>query len=156
MNEFGQQNPTLFVIALVGMIAGMWLVTGWLISFLSGWAALAEQYRTDRSFPEHKRWMQGAMMRWGCHYNGILTLASDDDGLYMGVTVPIFMGHPRLFIPWRDVKAEEPARWFFIMTQRLRLGPDAVPFRLREPLAYFLLYPGGGGTPPAGALRQPY
>src|SRR6185437_6668336 len=82
MNEFGQQNPTLFVIALVGMIAGMWLVTGWLISFLSGWAALAEQYRTDRSFPEHKRWMQGAMMRWGCHYNGILTLASDDDGLY--------------------------------------------------------------------------
>jgi len=87
-----------------------------------------------------------------------LTLGSDAGGISMGMTIPILAGYPRLFIPWSDVIAEEPRRWLFLMVRTFRLGPDEVPFRVRESLAEFLLEPRSADrsiSEPSGGVSRP-
>ena len=129
----------MFVGCIFAGVAILWAGIGVVVSLVSGWRSLAERYRTEREFPEHKRRMQSAQMRVGANYNNILTLASDAEGLYMGLTINMFPGHPRLFIPWADVVTEEPRRYLFLMVRMFRLGPSGIPLRVRESLAEFLL-----------------
>jgi hypothetical protein len=144
MQEFMTQHPS-FATAAAGAGFVLWFsFVSWFTSLLLGWRSLAQRYRTERQFPEHRRWMQSASMRLGGGINHALTLGSDAEGIYAGMTISIFVGYPRLFIPWTDISVEEPRRWFFFMARRLRLGPDAIPLRVREPLADFLLEPRGG------------
>lgn len=96
-------------------------------------------------------------MRLGVNYNSVLTLASDAEGIYMGVMVLFRIGHPRLFIPWGQIQVEEPRRWLFFMAQRLYLGPDRIPLRLRMRPAQFLLEPRGGeNSPAAGTVSSTF
>lgn len=139
MQDFATQHPTIFVACIFAGVAILWAGIGVVVSLVSGWRSLAERYRTEREFPEHKRRMQSAQMRAAANYNNILTLASDAEGLYMGLTINMFPGHPRLFIPWADVEVDEPKRMLWVMTRTLRLGPGGIPLRVREPLAEFLL-----------------
>ncbi len=139
MQEFCQQHPAVLSVAIGAAFVAWFAFVSWITALVAGWRLLAQRYRTDRGFPEHKRWMQSARMRSAVRINHALTVGSDAEGLYMGMTLPIMFGYPRLFIPWSEVTIEEPQRWLFLMMRRLRLGPDEVPFRVREPLAQFLL-----------------
>ena len=50
--------------------------------------------------------MQSAAMRWLTHYNNVLTVGADSEGLFL---VPFFLfrvGHPPLFVPWAEITAE--------------------------------------------------
>ena len=139
MQDFATQHPAMFVGCIFAWTAIMWAVVGVTISLVSGWRSLSGSYTTAREFPEHKRRMQSAQMRAATKYNNILTLASDAEGITMGLSIRMFPGHPRLFVPWVDVVVEEPRRYLFVMMRTLRLGPDGIPLRMREPLAEFLL-----------------
>lgn len=86
-------------------------------------------------------------MRAGIGYNNVLTLASDPEGLYLGVMILFRMGHPNLFVTWSEIEFEEPKQWLFYKVQTLRLGPDRTPLRLRVSLVDFLLV----GKGPSGA-----
>jgi hypothetical protein len=144
MQQLTSQHPAIFGVFSLALLAIFWIATGLLVSWITGWRSLAERYKTNREFPARKRWMQSARMRAGVRFNHALTLGSDAEGIYMGMTLPMFPGQRRLFIPWSDVKAEEPQHLLWLMMRTLRLGPDGIPLRVREPLAQFLLQPRGG------------
>lgn len=133
-----QQNPALVPLASAAFFVGVWAMANVLVSLLSGWWGLAEQYRTETPFPAHMRRFQRGQMRWRTNYGNILTVVSDSRGLYLSVMFLFRLGHPPLFIPWADISFEDPNLWLFFSMQRLRLGPDRIPLRLREPLVDFL------------------
>ncbi len=151
MQEFLNQHPALFTIAFAAFFLLVSVVAMGGVAIAGGWRSLAQRYRTERELPERRRTLQRAQMRLGTNYNNIVTLGSDAEGLYMAMPSLLSFGHPRLFIPWSDVVVEEPQRWFFFMTRRLRLGPDRIPLRVREQLAEFLLETRGAG----GNVSQP-
>ncbi|HWB33552.1 MAG TPA: hypothetical protein VG714_10280 [Acidobacteriaceae bacterium] len=153
MQQFASQHPALYIVAITAffLLVSMVAIQG--VALTGGWRSLAERYRTERELPEHRRSIQRAQMRWATNYNNILTLGSDAEGLYMAMPSLLRFSHPTLFIPWSDIQVEEPRRWLFLMTQRLRLGPDRIPLRLREPLAQFLLEPRGGVTEGASGVK---
>ena len=144
MQEFVNQHPGLFIaaFAVFFLLASMVAMAG--VAATGGWRLLAERYRTEREMPTRRRILQRAQMRWYTSYNNILTLGSDAEGLYMALPRIMSFGHPPLFIPWREIQVGEPRGWSLFMTRRLLLGPDAIPLRVREPLAQFLLEPRGG------------
>jgi hypothetical protein len=146
MQQFVTQHPNGFAAGMAAFFVALWFVVGLVISLVSGWHALAERYRTDREFPVRRRPMQSARMRAACGYNNILTLGSDEEGIYMGMTISLFPGHRRLFIPWADIEVQEAKRVLWAMMRTLRLGPDRIPLRVRESLAEFLLAGRGSGA----------
>ena len=138
MAECMKQNPALVPVAAAAFFVGVWVMAVVLVSLLSGWWGLAEQYRTETPFPAHMRRFQRGQMRWRTNYGNILTVASDSRGLYLSVMFLFRLGHPPLFIPWADISFEDPNLWLFFSMQRLSLGPDRIPLRLRESLVDFL------------------
>jgi hypothetical protein len=156
MQQLMSQHLALFEVFSLALLAIFWITVGLLVSWITGWRSLAERYRTDREVPEHRRWMQRARMRCGMGYNNALTMGSDAEGIYMGMTLPMFPGHPRLFIPWSDVQVEEPQQWLWLMMRTLRLGPDGIPLRMRESLAEFLMQPRGGSAPALGTVGSTF
>lgn len=149
MQGFATQHPGMFVGSILVWVAIVWAGIGTLISLTSGWRSLAETYTTDREFPGHQRKLQSARMRAGANYNNILTLGSDSEGLFLKLTLKMFLSHPPLLIPWTEVVVEEPTRYLFVMMRTFRLGPNGIPLRVREPLAQFLLE-----SRPASAVQR--
>jgi hypothetical protein len=92
-------------------------------------------------------------MRGMTGYNGVLTLGSDAEGVYLGVMFLFRFAHPPLFIPWSDVAVEEPTRWFFFRVRKLRLGSGRILLKLREPLARFLLAERPTGAPTSSGIQ---
>ncbi len=79
----------------------VWCAVVWLISQLSGWNRLAQRYRARQS-ATGKRWAwQYGLIGWA-GYNGVLILTANAEGLFMEVFWLFGIGHPRLFIPWRE------------------------------------------------------
>jgi hypothetical protein len=146
MQEFVNQHPAVYVAGFTAFFLLVSVVAMAGTAVASGWRLLAERYRTEREMPAHRRSLQRAQMRWYTHYNNILTLGSDAEGLYMALPKLLRFGHPTLFIPWGEIQVGEPKGWNMFLMRRLVLGPDRVPLRIREPLAQFLLEPRGGAN----------
>ena len=151
MQQFLNQHPALFIAAFAAFFLLVSMVAMAGVAITGGWRLLAERYRTERELPAHRRSMQRAQMRWFTSYNNILTLGSDADGLYMALPRILGFGHPPLFIPWRDIQIGEPRQLLWMRMRNLSLGPNAIPLRIREPLAQFLLEPRGGETDTAAS-----
>ena len=139
MQDFAAQHPSFWAAGFPIYFVALWLGVSFLISLAGGWWGLSKQYRTERTFPAHKKSFQRGQMRGTTAYNGVLTLGSDAEGVYLGVMFLFRCAHPPLFIPWSDVEVEAPTRYFFLRVQKLRLGPNRILLMLREPLAEFLL-----------------
>ena len=112
-----------------------WLVIFTLISHASGWAALAEQYRSQETFTGRCWSFQSCQMRWLMGYNNCLKIGADPRGLFISVLFLFRMAHPPLFIPWRDISyVRKKILWTQVV--EFRLGRDLnIPFRIRVPLA---------------------
>jgi len=90
-----------FVLPLV-IIAGVF----YLISRISGWAALAGRYRaTQPPAPDGKvfRWQSGSV--GFCNYNNCLWINISRQGMYFspGPFRVLFLFHPPLLIPWSSL-----------------------------------------------------
>ena len=122
-----QQNPALVPVAAAAFFVGVWVVAVVLVSLLSGWWGLAEQYRTETPFPAHMRRFQRGQMRWRTNYGNILTVASDSRGLYLSVMFLFRLGHPPLFIPWADISFEDPKPLALLLDAEAApgAGPDS-------------------------------
>src|SRR6266852_4733190 len=81
----------------------VWCTALFVIGRVSGWALLANRFRTDSRFPGQIWTWQSARMRWGCNYNNCLTLGSDPSGLYLSIMLLFRIGSPSLLIPWPEV-----------------------------------------------------
>lgn len=108
MKEFVDAYPVLIFI-------GIWIVVMIISAKLSGWQTIARYYRSDSPFNGVRFRSQSAGMRFGTNYNGLLTVGVNRMGLYLSVLFLFRIGHPHLFIPWRDITMTERKK--FVMRQ---------------------------------------
>jgi hypothetical protein len=135
---------------------GAWVLASLLISLAGGWAQLSHDFRT-RDEPRGPRWrFQSARLRFGVGYNGVLTFAVDPMGLWISI-FPLFrVGHPPLFIPWREMTAtRERAMRSEVLKLRFQRHPS-ITLTIRGSLARKMeaalgrpLPVAGGSTPAA-------
>lgn len=139
MQSFLNPHSALFALGFAAYFVLLWCAIGLLLSAIGGWKTLAKTYRTERPFPANTLRLRSGTMRRGIGYHSALTLGSDAEGLYLRVFLLFRLGHPRLFIPWKDISVGQPGKNFFLPIQTLRLGPSRVPLTLRPDLVQRLL-----------------
>jgi hypothetical protein len=107
-----------------------WCAVIWLISQISGWAALAQRYRAMQP-ASGKVWSwQYGMIGWA-GYNGVLKLTANAEGLFMENIWLFSFGHPRLFIPWYEFREAKVESYFFRRQVRAKVGfPPVATVRL--------------------------
>lgn len=100
----------------------------------SGWQDLARGYPCSQDLPRPRHWLGYAVFRDWVGYNGGLTVAADERGLYVA-PLPIILSfcHDPIFIPWAEMTEIRPKKswnglYYEIHTRRL---PD-LRFALRE------------------------
>lgn len=92
---------------------GLWTFVLMSMSFIGGWRRLARRYRATRP-PEGRRAIRGMTGMVGItSYNRVLTVTIADDGMFLAPLWMFRIGHPVLFIPWRDIRNSRHARSFF-------------------------------------------
>ena len=117
------------------------------ISHLGGWASLAEQYRCEEHFSGPCWNFQCGQFRWFASYNNCLTVGADQRGLFLWVFWPIRVGHPPLFIPWKEISV---SRNKVLWTKRVKLvlGHElGIPLTIGDGLAQKLQSAAGGSWP---------
>lgn len=140
-------GPTNGVILGILCFVAAWAIMFTLISRVGGWALVAEQYRCQETFTGATWSFQKGQMRWMVGYNNCLTVGADPRGLYISILFPFRLGHPPLFIPWRDIsRASKKVLWINFI--ELRLGREVpIPFRISYPLAQKLKSAAGASWP---------
>jgi hypothetical protein len=112
-----------------------WIAVSILIAKLSGWAMLAHHYRAEAPLDGTRFRFQSAGMRFATNYGGCLTVGVNRRGLYLAVWLLFRIGHPSLFIPWRDITMTERKK-FFIQQMVFRFARcPAIPFIINKRLA---------------------
>jgi len=120
---------TVLLIVILG-----WAAVGLISSRMTGWALLAQRYRSEEPFSGERVRFCSAAMRYGGHYGNCLTIGVNAQGLFLSLSIPFYMGHPPLFIPWHEITASRK-RVLWSNCVELMLGRDpSVPFRIQERL----------------------
>jgi hypothetical protein len=85
--------PThLFLFPLLVFLS-LWTLLPLVISYVSGWASLAEQYRLCETFSGSRWSWQSAQMRFMMNYKRCLTVGASEQGLYLAMNPPFRVGH---------------------------------------------------------------
>jgi len=142
-------HVALIVLAAVAGVPAFFCLILLVLSKLGGWSALAERYRTDRSF-QGTLWNYQFGFLGSTRYNGALTVGSGSEGLYLAVIVFLRPFHPPLLIPWHEVA---------LGGRKSILFGELVEFRLgQEPLASLWLHESLAqkvASAPGAYLRSP-
>jgi hypothetical protein len=126
----------------------VWCAALFAVSRVSGWALLANRFRTDSPFPGRTWTWQSARLRWGSNYNNCLTLGSDPSGLYLSMMFIFRIASPALLIPWTEVTVWRRRQFLFFRFVEFRLGrEEQVPLVIREKLADSLRTAAGTSWP---------
>jgi hypothetical protein len=111
-------NSEIFTIVLVFLgitfFICLWFGIIGLSSLISGWNRLSKRYpfKEKNKEPDKKKSFQSAQIGV-FNYNGILTLSFYPDGLAIEVMILFSFKHPKLFIPWKEIKLKEKSKSFF-------------------------------------------
>ncbi len=128
-------NIVIFVIAL-------WCATLYLISFLTGWNALARRFRAQSEPYADARtvgpFFYTIYLRYWTHYSCVIRLTAAADALYASVLFPFRIGHPPLRIPWSEISFGRAQRFmsnFVVLTLgREEQIPMRIPLRMARNL----------------------
>lgn len=127
-NNFGYVFPFFFV--------ALWLLITYWVALLGGWRLLVKRFRATGEFSGPKWSMQSAAMRWLSHYNNVLTVGANPEGLFVVPFVLFRAWHPPLFVPWAEITAQNKTQLFFFKVIELRLGSyEQIPFAIQPVLA---------------------
>jgi len=79
-------------------------------------------------------------MRWLMGYNNCLTIGGSPDGFYLAIFFLFRIGHPPMFIPWREIKIKRKKIMFGLKMLEFRFNhlsaiPLMIPARLENILA---------------------
>ena len=130
MQDWIAQHP-----AVVVIFPGLWASVSFLLSYVAGWPALARQFRCKSKFLGKKWHMRSGQFRWGLSYNSILTVGSNETGLYLSVFLPFRLGSPPLLIPWNQISVTRK-RILWLDFVELSLGKQlGIPLKLKAGLA---------------------
>jgi hypothetical protein len=112
----------------------LWCAVCFLISFLTGWFALARRFKRQADpYGETKTagpFFYTVYMRWWSKYSSVIRLTAAGDALYASVLLPFRIGHPPLRIPWDEIRFGR-AKFFFRTYLMLTLGnEEKIPMRI--------------------------
>jgi hypothetical protein len=85
---------------------GLWLGVTFLLSYISGWAFLAEHYRAARPFTGRYESVRSSQMGPLGPFGGArnaLNVGVDPAGLHLRMFILFRLNCRDLFIPWRDI-----------------------------------------------------
>lgn len=144
VQRFLDQN---FVAIFPVFFATIWCLVCAVISIVGGWFWLSKVYRTRAPFSGSTSKMQSGQMRWFTNYNNVLTLGSDQRGLYLACMFLFRFMHPPMLIPWSEIKVTRKKGWIFDYVT-FTLGHElAIPLRIRAKLAERLRGDAGSAWP---------
>lgn len=149
MHPSGPHGATLAAL-LILLFVSCWIVTGMLVSRMTGWHRLAERFALQGDFPAERWRFKSATARYGSQYNNCLTIAANPMGLYMAMLPGFRMGHPPLFIPWSEIAIARTKVLFWNVVQ-FRIGRESpVTFGFRENFADQIRLAAGASWPREG------
>src|SRR5450631_1532574 len=121
---------------LLAPMVFVWCGAGFLVSQLTGWAALSRRFRAT-SLPPQQVWnFQTARMRWSTRYGNCLTVGADPAGLYLCTFFLLRIGHPPLLLPWHEVSIRPRGKTLFGRRVQLQLGrEEQIPLTITGRLA---------------------
>ncbi|MBI4393355.1 MAG: hypothetical protein HY556_06120 [Euryarchaeota archaeon] len=143
-------DPASNPILLATVFLAVWVGLGVLVSHVGGWASLARVYGMTSGFTG-ERWMfQSARMRYWTNYGNCLTVGAGYEGFYVSILFLFRIGHPPLFIPWREISVSRKKLLGWEIVE-LRLGRElAIPFHITSRLAERLQTAAGSAWPTQG------
>lgn len=109
--DFLGRNVWLFAIVFPVFFVALWWTILRVIAKASGWAELAEHYRSMASFQGETWSFQSVRMRYLCNYNGCLTFGANEFGMYAAGWGPFRIGAPPLLVPWAELDIQQNKRW---------------------------------------------
>ncbi len=135
MHGISQREAAMMVLSVV-YVAALLVAIPYMVAGMSGWRLLAERFRATEEFTgDISRWFS-ATMRWGVHYNHVLRLGANAEGLSIAPQVLFRLGHVPLFVPWNEIRLERSGWQFFTLSTTLRLGlQEQIPFRVSKCIA---------------------
>ena len=84
----------------------LWLAVTFLLSYISGWAFLAEHYRAARPYAGRYERIRSSQMGPLGPFGGVrnaLNVGIDHEGLHLRMFILFRLNCRDLFIPWRDI-----------------------------------------------------
>ncbi|MDR3742208.1 MAG: hypothetical protein P4L40_24595 [Terracidiphilus sp.] len=112
----------------------LWCAVCFLISFFTGWFALARRFkRQSDPYGEIRSagpFFYTVCMRFWGQYSSVIRLTAAGDALYASVLLPFRIGHPPLRIPWDEIRFAR-TKFFFRSYLMLTLGnEEKIPMRI--------------------------
>ncbi len=98
---------------------GMWFFVLKMLSMMSGWAKLAEQFHCSGTFEGRLRRFQSARIRQ-VNFSGCLNIGVCEEGLYLVPAIFFHAFHKPLLIPWSEIVAE-PFQKFLLKGHRVTI-----------------------------------
>ena len=96
----------------------LWIFAIFILSQFSGWAGLAEHYKSDRPINASKSRFRTMSLGRGTildvNFSNVVTLEGDSEAIALSLMFPFHFYHPRLVIPLQDISAET-FRYFGIL-----------------------------------------
>jgi hypothetical protein len=102
-------------LGIVFAAVGIWLVVTFLLSYISGWAFLAEHYRAALPFTGRYERIRSSQMGplgpFGGARNAV-NVGIDPEGLHLRMFILFRINCRDLFIPWRDITVSRGRAYF--------------------------------------------
>jgi hypothetical protein len=118
--------------AIIALFA--WPGLLFLISRMSGWRELSENYPSPGMFDGRMFRFQSASLRLGTNYGGCLNVAVNHMGLHLSLVALFRIAHPPVFIPWPDISTKEKSGFLFRGMELRFARCPSVPFVISERL----------------------
>ncbi len=136
LQRFITEHPLLFwAVIFPAYFISLWLLVSTVISLIGGWFSLSKIYRARGQFLGTQLRRQSGQMRWLAKYGGVLTLGTNQEGLYLANMFLFRFMHPPLLIPWEQVRIRRGKFWFFEYVTFILGRELAIPLQLRSKLA---------------------
>ncbi len=91
----------------------IWLGVCFLLSRISGWARLAQQFGVSELPTGHQFKMVSGFVgkqRFPVRFRGVMSMLLNDEGVGFSLALPFRFGASPFFIPWEQIESVEPGR----------------------------------------------
>lgn len=130
--------PSWLIYAIIGgfliIFPLIWCFVLWILS-LGGWRQLAKTFAAGNLPVTGERHSGLNGMIGAVSYRGVITVHLNEEGFFMEVMAIFKVCHPRLFIPWSEIKSRQPVRILWWKSVKLTVGdPQVATVTLPEDL----------------------
>lgn len=124
---------TLVIIVWPIFFIALWSAIVFAFSLIGGWWWLARRYRAAGR-PEGGRSFPSTTGSVGIsRYSGVLTVTTNERGMFIEISWIFRIGHPTLFIPWSDIRNARRSKLLYWEHVAFDIGdPKLAGMRLRS------------------------